>query len=124
MSEEAGTPETLRLIKTLLECLADKWALLILYWLYRGPRRFSQLRRDIPGISHKVLSQSLKRLERDGLLTRGASSDSAIGVEYRLTPLSESLKEPMTGIAIWAVQNVPAIHAARDAFDKANGPAS
>lgn len=118
MGQKDVFPAALCPIRTLIECLADKWALLIMYWLHKGPRRFSQLRRDIPGISQKMLSQTLKRLERDGLVSRGPIGDSAVAVEYRLTPLSEELKVPMTELAQWAEQNVSAIHAARDAFDR------
>ncbi len=85
-----------------------------------GTAPFGQLRRDIPTISQKMLAQTLRRLERDGLVSRGPVQDSATGVEYRITPLAEALKCPMSQLAIWAQQNVSAIHAAREAFDKSN----
>lgn len=120
MEREEAVPHVLCLMKILIECLADKWAMLILYWLYVGPRRFSQLRRDIPGVSQKMLSQTLKRLERDGLVARTPGNESANAIEYRLTPLSQGLDDPMRALALWAQVNVPAILAAREAFDRTN----
>lgn len=111
-------------IQTLIDCLTDKWVLMIMFWLQQGPRRFGQLRRDIPNISQKMLSQTLKWLERDGLVARGPAGDSANGVEYRITPLAEALKVPMGQLASWAEQNVAAIHAAREAFDRSGRTAS
>lgn len=124
MEQGEAEQDVLCPIKTLIECLTDKWVLLIMFWLQKGPRRFGQLRRDIPTISQKMLAQTLRRLERDGLVARGPAQESANGVEYRITPLAEALKVPMSQLAIWAEQNVAAIHAARDAFDRSERAAS
>lgn len=77
--------------RLVLDCIADKWAVLILGLLRERPWRFNALLRQIEGLSQKVLSQTLKRLERDGLLSRTAYPTVPVTVEYALTPLGDSL---------------------------------
>ncbi len=105
--------------RMVLDRLADKWALLILDRLRDGPVRFNGLKRDIRGISQKMLSQTLKRLERDGLIGREAFPTVPVTVEYRLSPLGQTLTETVATLAHWAEHNMPAVLAAQAAYDAA-----
>ena len=98
--------------------IADKWSLLILDRLQGEPIRFNQLKRDIKGVSQKVLSQTLKKLERDGLISRKAYATVPVTVEYALTPLGETLTETVSNIAHWAEHNMPAILEAQQVYDQ------
>ncbi|MCW8996215.1 MAG: helix-turn-helix transcriptional regulator, partial [Psychromonas sp.] len=99
--------------------LADKWALLILDSLESEAIRFNQLKRDIKGISQKVLSQTLKKLERDGLLSRTVYPTVPVTVEYALTPLGKTLTEAVSVFAHWTEHNMDAILAAQKSYDEA-----
>ena len=90
---------------------------LLLLRLLDGPTRFNQLHRDIRGISHKVLSQTLKKLERDGLLTRHVFATVPVTVEYRVSPLGETLCGTVSKLATWAESHIGDILAAQAAFD-------
>lgn len=103
--------------RLVLDRLADKWALLILDRLETGPVRFNQLRRDIKGVSQKVLSQTLKKLERDGLVSRAVFATVPVTVEYALTPLGRTLTETVAALAHWAERNMDAVLAAQAAYD-------
>jgi len=103
--------------RLVLDRLADKWALLILDRLHEGPVRFNQLRREIKGVSQKVLSQTLKKLERDGLVSRAAFATVPVTVEYALTPLGRTLTETVAALAHWAERNMDAVLAAQAAYD-------
>lgn len=105
--------------RLVLDRLADKWALLILDRLDDGAVRFNHLRRDIKGISQKVLSQTLKKLERDGLVTRSVFPTVPVTVEYALTPLGRTLTETVSALAHWAEKNMEAVLAAQRAYDAA-----
>jgi DNA-binding HxlR family transcriptional regulator len=105
--------------RLVLDRLADKWALLILDRLREGPVRFNHLRREIKGISQKVLSQTLKKLERDGLISRSVFPTVPVTVEYRLTPLGQTLTETVSALAHWAESNMDAVLAAQAAYDGA-----
>lgn len=98
--------------------LADKWALLILDRLEQGPVRFNRLKRDIQGVSQKMLTQSLRRLERDGLVHRAVQPTVPITVEYSLTALGKTLTETVTVLTHWAEHNMDAIIAAQAAYDE------
>lgn len=100
--------------------IADKWALLILARLEKGPMRFSHLQRDIQRITKKVLTQSLRKLERDGLVSRKIFATVPVTVEYSLTPLGQTLTETVTVLAHWVENNIDAIVAAQSAYDAAN----
>ena len=103
--------------RLVLDRLADKWALLILDRLHEGPVRFNQLRREIKGVSQKVLSQTLKKLERDGLVSRAAFATVPVTVEYALTPLGRTLTDTVAALAHWAERNMDAVLAAQAAYD-------
>lgn len=110
--------------RLVLDRLADKWALLILDRLAGAPTRFNHLRRDIKGISQKVLSQTLKKLERDGLVSRAVFPTVPVTVEYALTPLGQTLTDTVAALAHWAEQNMAAVLAAQAAYDTALGERS
>ena len=99
--------------RAVLDRIADKWALLIMDRLAHGPVRFNVLRRDVSGISQKVLSQTLKLLERDGLVSRKAYPTVPVTVEYALTPLGENLSRAVAVFAHWAESNMDAIRKAQ-----------
>ena len=108
-----------RSIRALMDRIADKWTLLVVATLDDGALRFTELQRRIPGISQRMLTLTLKHLERDGLVTRTAFREVPPRVEYELTPLATSLIPHAIALADWAVQNNPAIDAHRAAFDEA-----
>ncbi|WP_067482204.1 winged helix-turn-helix transcriptional regulator [Actinomadura hibisca] len=83
----------------------DKWAALVLRCLEGGPRRFSELRVPLHRVTPKVLTQSLRGLERDGLVSRTVHADPRAGVEYALTPLGRSLLEPLEAACAWAAEH-------------------
>lgn len=107
--------------RLVLDRLADKWVVLILGRLALRPMRFNQLRRDIQGVSQKVLSQTLKKLERDGLLQRRAFATVPVTVEYSITPLGETLAARIAEIARWAEQHIEAVQEAQRRYDAAGG---
>ncbi|MFJ3056691.1 winged helix-turn-helix transcriptional regulator [Herbaspirillum sp. NPDC087042] len=104
--------------RDLLARLADKWVLLVLDRLDNGPTRFNTLRRDIMGITQKMLTQTLRKLERDGLVERTVFEGKPVTVEYKLTPLATTLIETVTVLAHWAESNMDAVAAAQEAFDR------
>lgn len=110
--------------RMVLDRIADKWALLILNRLRSETIRFNHLRRDIKGISQKVLSQTLKRLERDGLISRRVHATVPVTVEYALTPLGRTLTDTVAALAHWAEHNIEAVLAAQEAYDAAADAAS
>jgi DNA-binding HxlR family transcriptional regulator len=101
--------------RDVLGMLADKWTVLIVGALAGGPRRYGELKRHIEGVSFKVLTQSLRRLERDGLLTRTVHPVVPPMVEYALTPLGQSLIAPLTALCEWAAAHLADVQAARAA---------
>ncbi len=103
--------------RLVLDRLADKWALLILDRLQAGPMRFNLLKRDIKRITQKVLTQTLRKLERDGLVSRTVFATVPVTVEYALTPLGETLTDTVSSLAHWAERNMPAVPKAQAAFD-------
>ena len=103
--------------RLVLERLADKWVALVLVRLAERPLRFNQLRREIEGVSQKVLSQTLKRLERDGLIGRQAFATVPVTVEYSITPLGRTLAETVQALARWAEAHIEAVMAAQAAYD-------
>ena len=100
-----------------LDRLADKWSVLIIGCLETGAQRFGQLRDRIDGISEKMLTQTLRSLERDGLVVRRAGPDRT--VSYELTALGRTIREPMAAIRAWAEHYINDIEQARAAADDA-----
>jgi DNA-binding HxlR family transcriptional regulator len=101
--------------RTTLGVIADTWAIVILTALGERPHRHTELRSRIGGISAKVLTQTLRRLQANGLVARRSLATAPRGVEYSLTPLGESLIDPIRTLAAWAETNTDALLAARDA---------
>ncbi|MEN2976640.1 helix-turn-helix domain-containing protein (plasmid) [Tistrella bauzanensis] len=104
-------------VRDVLDRLGDKWSTLILIALANGPLRFSMIRRNIPDISKRMLTQTLRDLERDGLITRHVFPTKPPGVEYRLSPLGRSLQGPLVALIGWAEAMHGDINAARARFD-------
>ena len=104
-------------VKSVLTRIGDKWSMLIVTLLGDGEMRFSELRREIEGISQRMLTLTLRNLERDGLVTRTVFPTIPPKVEYALTPLGRSLLEPITQLGEWARRNISKIDAARQALD-------
>lgn len=100
--------------RTTLDVVADTWAVVILTALGEGPRRHSELRERIGGVSAKMLTQTLRRLEANGLVARRSLATAPRGVEYRLTALGETLRDPVRALAAWAEANTDALLAARE----------
>jgi DNA-binding HxlR family transcriptional regulator len=107
--------------RQLLDRISDKWVVLVLGLLEDGPKRFSVLKREIDGISQKMLSQTLRALEQDGLLTRRAFPTVPVTVEYELTALGRSLNVALAPMIEWAVANMNRVLKARESFEKRPG---
>lgn len=110
-------PKTEELVRDMLTRIADRWSLLVIEVLGEGEMRYSRLREKLPGISQKMLTQTLRQLERDGFVARNVYPVSPPRVDYRLTPMGESLGMAVCGLWVWADENLEAIERARAAFD-------
>jgi DNA-binding HxlR family transcriptional regulator len=106
-----------RTISTLLSRIGDKWTVLVVDTLAGGSRRFNELRRDIPSVSQRMLTLTLRNLERDGLVSRVVTPSIPPRVDYALTELGRSLQKPISALSQWALDNVATIHAAQAQFD-------
>ena len=104
-------------VSELLARIGDKWTVLVVELLEGGPMRFNEIRRTISAISQRMLTLTLRDLERDGLVTRTVHPTIPPKVEYELTKLGRSLYAPIAGLALWARDNRAAIEAARVSFD-------
>ncbi|MFI1195210.1 winged helix-turn-helix transcriptional regulator [Micromonospora sp. NPDC020750] len=103
--------------------IGDKWSALIIVCLEQGPRRFSELRVPIHGVTPKVLTQTLRALERDGMITRTVYAEVPPRVEYELTPLGRTLLDLVAACRHWAHEHMGTLLAARDAYDHTTRPA-
>jgi DNA-binding HxlR family transcriptional regulator len=106
-------------VRDVLDRIGDKWSMLMIMTLATRPQRFSELQRAIRDISKRMLTQTLRDLERDGLITRQVFPTKPPSVEYRLSPLGRSLLDPMASLIDWADRRYSDIHAARVRFDEA-----
>jgi DNA-binding HxlR family transcriptional regulator len=106
-------------VRDVVQRVGDKWSMLIIMVLTERPRRFGELRRAIPDISQRMLTQTLRNLQREGLLGRQVFPTNPPSVEYRLTTLGVSLLEPLGALVRWAQANREAVHRARAIFDQA-----
>jgi DNA-binding HxlR family transcriptional regulator len=104
-----------------LSRVGDKWSVLVVTKLGSGTKRFNELRRDIGGISQRMLTLTLRGLERDGLVTRKIIPSSPLGVEYELTALGRDLLQPVSALGAWALRNQAKIQQARARFDSRPG---
>lgn len=100
--------------RLVLDRIGDKWSVLVVLSLSDGPRRFTELRDMIGGVTPKVLTQTLRAMARDGLVTREVFAEVPPRVEYTLTPLGRSLHGPIQAVTDWAEENVNQVMAARE----------
>ena len=104
-------------VNDILARVGDKWSVRVVMALEGGSRRFNQLRRDIPAISQRMLTRTLRLLERDGLVSRRVTPSVPPRVDYALTPLGKSLCDPVARLGNWAIANIGKVEAARSVFD-------
>lgn len=104
-------------MRTVLDLIGNRWSLMTLTVLARGTRRFNQLLRDLDGVSRRMLTLTLRNLERDGLISRKELPAASPHVEYTLTPLGHSLHDVMQGVLDWANDTRLQLAAAREAYD-------
>ena len=114
-------PEDCRAVSEVLSRVGDKWTILVVGELGHGPKRFNEIRRALGSISQRMLTLTLRGLERDGLVTRTVFPTVPPRVDYELTKLGRSLLEPVSGIGLWARQNREHIEEARRRFDTTAG---
>ncbi|WP_420000532.1 winged helix-turn-helix transcriptional regulator [Streptomyces boninensis] len=103
--------------RPILDQIADKWSMMVMAVLAE-PRRFNEIKRRLDGVTQRVLTQTLRRLERNGMVERRVLPTSPVGVEYSLTPLGESLREPFAHLYDWTVTHAPEIQARQRAYDQ------
>ena len=113
----AGCPTRL-----LLDRIGDKWTVLVLGLICEKPRRFNALRREIEGVTQKMLSQALKALERDGLVTRTVFPTAPVSVEYAVTPLGRTLAATLESLQRWARNHIGEVLSAQQRYDEAGRP--
>ena len=106
-----------RTISTLLSRIGDKWTVLVVSALDNGPRRFNELRREIPSVSQRMLTLTLRNLERDGLVSRTVTPSIPPRVDYALTELGHSLRPLLCNLSRWAREHVEDIHSAQRRYD-------
>ena len=106
-------------VAPVLNRVGDKWSMMIVMMLSGGPMRFSELKRAIDGISQRMLTLSLRGLERDGLVSRHVTPTIPPRVDYELTELGISLREPVRALGDWAIAHIACIRAAQERFDAA-----
>jgi DNA-binding HxlR family transcriptional regulator len=128
MSAQEGTllihsnmyvPGECRRVAPVLARIGDKWSILVIILLGEGPMRFNELRRKIGSISQRMLTLTVRGLERDGFLTRTVFPTIPPRVDYELTALGKSLLQPIQQLGMWVMNNVDAIESARRRYDKA-----
>ena len=110
-------------VRDVIDHLGDKWSTLILSLLSTGPKRFGALRRAVPDISQRMLTQTLRDLQRDGLILREVFPTKPPSVEYSLSALGLSLQGPLNALIAWAVDHHDAVRAARSRYDEAEAAA-
>jgi len=113
--------EDCRAISEILQRVGDKWTVLVVGKLGHGPLRFNELRAAVGGISQKMLTTTLRGLERDGFVTRTVFPTIPPRVDYELTDLGRGLSKPVKALGRWAFEHLPEIHGAREKFDTRNG---
>lgn len=111
-SADEGCP-----LRDILDRVGDKWSVLVVVLLGDGTRRFSDLRRSVEGISQRMLTHTLRQLERDGLISRTVYPTVPLRVEYTLTPLGQTLLEPLAALAQWAGEHRESVLSARAVYD-------
>ena len=105
--------------KPVMGQIADKWSILILSVICTQPSRFNAIKRRLDGITHKALTDALRRLERNGLVARRVIPSSPVGVEYSITPLGSTLRDPFDALCAWVVEHSDAVLQAQAGYDQA-----
>ncbi|MEJ1970599.1 MAG: helix-turn-helix domain-containing protein [Rhizomicrobium sp.] len=105
--------------RAILDQIADKWSMMALFVL-KEPRRFNAIKRRLGGVTQRVLTQTLRKLERNGMVSRRVLSGPPLGVEYALTPLGRSLEQPFTALYLWTIENMGPITDAQSHYDRAH----
>lgn len=118
LPEHSDVTKACPAVTAILSRIGDKWSVLIVMELAKSPRRFNDLRRDVSGVSQRMLTLTLRGLERDGLVSRTVFDTMPPKVEYALTDLGRSLQEPVKALGEWAILHRDLIHAAQGAFDR------
>ena len=118
---ERMMPENCRIVGGILARIGDKWSVLVVMYLSEESRRFNELKRRIDGISQRMLTLTLRGLERDGLVSRTVTPTIPPRVDYALTDLGRSLRQPVQALGLWALDNHAAIDKARERYDGAKG---
>ena len=113
-----------RNVSPVLNRIGDKWSVLIVMILAAGPRRFNELKREVDGISQRMLTLTLRGLERDGLVSRTVDPTVPPRVTYALTDLGVSLTGPVEALGSWAIEHIGCIRSAQDRFDAAHEAAT
>ena len=103
--------------RLLFDEIADKWSMMVLTVLDAGPLRFNEIKRRLEGVTQKALTQCLRRLERNGLLTRRVLPRSPVAVEYEISPLGRTLQKPFKALYAWTMASMDEVEEARRAFD-------
>ncbi|WP_307847086.1 helix-turn-helix domain-containing protein [Micromonospora sp. D93] len=106
----------------ILDRIGDRWTVLIVGALWDGSARFSELRRRVEGISQKMLTQTLRGLERDGLVRRTVHPEVPVRVEYALTEAGRTLREPLRALQQWSIAHLADVSTAQETYDQANRP--
>jgi DNA-binding HxlR family transcriptional regulator len=106
-------------VREILDRVGDKWSLYIIASLYEGPLRFNEIKREVDGISQRMLTLTLRSLERDGLLTRTVAGSAPLRVDYELTAVGRSLRAPSVELIRWAIDNRGRMEKARANYDRA-----
>jgi DNA-binding HxlR family transcriptional regulator len=115
--DHAALDSDCRKVRTVLDRIGEKWSILAIKMLSERPHRFNELRRALHGVTQRMLTLTLRSLERDGLVTRTVTTTVPPRVDYELTPLGLSLGQPIEALTAWALANHDAIAIARDTFD-------
>ncbi len=110
-------PKRCRLVGEVLSRVGDKWSVLVVMMLSDGPRRFNELTRSIGSISQRMLTLTLRGLERDGLVVRVVSPTIPPRVDYELTTLGRSLQGPVAAVGAWAIEHQDEVRRSRSAYD-------
>jgi DNA-binding HxlR family transcriptional regulator len=113
-------PSECRRLGEVLARVGDKWTVQVIVELGEGPLRFNELRRAITGVSQRMLTLTLKNLERDGLVSRTVTPSVPPRVDYALTDLGRSMLAPVQALGEWAAAHIPAMDAARKRYDAAD----
>lgn len=108
--------------RTILDQISDKWSMMVLAVLLSRPHRFNAIKRRLEGVTQRVLTQTLRKLERNGMLRRRVLGGSPPGVEYSLTPLGRSLQKPFGALQDWTLAHIDAIRKHQETYDRRSSP--